>query len=376
MKNFLLLTGILCFATCWMTAQVQGTIIKTEADEVTVFAKPAASLTDVSLCNINFCISIPDQGLNTPTANITINHSDNLSWTVAGGNPDIIGGRAYYTFVGNDNNTNSLTTWNSSTDNPIVEITFSSSILEDVVRLDDLSPNGGGSFQSFWYVQIIGQGDITNYASMFYGEETVVNNGGASPSYVEAGNDITLPVEFLHFDANLTDKKDVLLNWKTASERNNSHFIVERSKNGVDFEEIARVEGAGNSTDTNDYTHLDEKPYNGISYYRIKQVDFDGKSDYSEIRIIKIDLGELVLYPNPTKDQLNIAFADILNGEVDLSIYNVSGQLMFDGKIQVLDGVSTLTLSDVNVHTPGVYVLAARQGTVDIIKQQKFVKVK
>ncbi len=97
-----------------------------------------------------------------------------------------------------------------------------------------------------------------------------------------------LPIELLSFTAKA--KHDVVeTEWSTASESNNAFFTVERSVDAEHFEKVGRVEGAGNSNVKLDYTFNDDAPYQGVSYYRLRQTDFDGGRTYSVIRAVEID---------------------------------------------------------------------------------------
>jgi hypothetical protein len=108
----------------------------------------------------------------------------------------------------------------------------------------------------------------------------------------------TLPITLLSFDAQLVDRRTEL-QWVTASEKNNDYFNIERSYNGTDWEFLDQVDGAGNSTELLSYHTYDFNPYRGITYYRLKQVDFDGKYSYSEIRSVA-NTDDLMILPNPS----------------------------------------------------------------------------
>ena len=118
--------------------------------------------------------------------------------------------------------------------------------------------------------------------------------GASSPS--------ALPVELLEFTATYLGANSVELNWTTAMERDNSHFIVQKRNEEGQFEQIGIVAGQGNSTDLNSYSFTDEDAQTGMNFYRLKQVDFDNSFSYSPVRKVQIllDLAELVIYPNPT----------------------------------------------------------------------------
>ena len=95
-----------------------------------------------------------------------------------------------------------------------------------------------------------------------------------------------LPIELLSFSGNSLDDANIL-EWTTSTELDNDYFIVERSSNGSDFEEIQKVDGAGNSNSAISYSIRDNDPLNGINYYRLKQTDFSGNYKHSSIIALK-----------------------------------------------------------------------------------------
>jgi hypothetical protein len=116
-----------------------------------------------------------------------------------------------------------------------------------------------------------------------------------------------LPIQLINFEAKINKLGIVDIKWATATEINNDYFSIERSKDGINFEEIRTVKGAGNSSRTLLYTTKDGKPLKGTSYYRLKQTDFDGTSSHSAIVSVSYSgfttMGEIVaninIYPNP-----------------------------------------------------------------------------
>lgn len=128
----------------------------------------------------------------------------------------------------------------------------------------------------------------------------------------DAGNFTGVPVRWLSFDAKVAEQ-DVILTWKTASEKNNKLFEVERSFDGVHFETGGPVKGNGNTNNISTYQFKDVNAMQSISdriYYRLKQVDFDGAFEYSAVRIIDRNLqhneATIQVYPNPFTDQITI----------------------------------------------------------------------
>ncbi len=134
-----------------------------------------------------------------------------------------------------------------------------------------------------------------------------------------------LPVELLEFDAWMDENSHVQLKWKTASELNNDFFTVERSVDGINFEEVTEVDGAGTSQEVLEYSNTDYAPYSGTSYYRIKQTDFNGEYSYSDIKVVENNRAvEIGVYPNPVHASLNI---DLPKDKVSsLRILDVSGK--------------------------------------------------
>ncbi len=117
-----------------------------------------------------------------------------------------------------------------------------------------------------------------------------------------------LPVNLVHFGANPING-DVVLDWTTVSESNSDYFSVESCNDAVNFKEVARLSAAGNSNTTLNYRSLDTSPHSGVSYYRLRQVDFDGKFMYSNIEVVNMPTlwdSEVVLSPNPVISTVDI----------------------------------------------------------------------
>jgi hypothetical protein len=135
-----------------------------------------------------------------------------------------------------------------------------------------------------------------------------------------------LPITLVYFTANPFNT-EVKLAWETAAEFNNDHFTILRSTNTVNWESIDVVPGSGNTSVTTDYTAYDEKPYSGISYYRLQQTDRDGRQSYSSIVSVNMGLGtSIIIYPNPATDYLFIT--NIISSKFEVSLVNSSGQQM------------------------------------------------
>jgi hypothetical protein len=140
-----------------------------------------------------------------------------------------------------------------------------------------------------------------------------------------------LPVNLINFIATKVDTV-VRLDWVTASEQNNDHFEIERSANGVSFSQIGIIKGNGNSTITLKYFFYDHKPLSGINFYRLKQVDFDGKSTYS--RVASIAFGsqienDLSIFPNPAEDNFSIRIDGWNPAQINLRMVSMGGETVY-----------------------------------------------
>lgn len=163
-----------------------------------------------------------------------------------------------------------------------------------------------------------------------------------------------LPVEFKSFTA-VRNRSNVQLTWVTSSEKNNSGFAVERNINGS-WQQIAWVPTQalnGNSDAVLVYNYTDLNNLKGISQYRIRQVDIDAKSKYSEIRSVRGEgqIGKTVVYPNPTNNgKVNIMFEEGA-GSRDISVADMSGRV-----VRQIKGISSNNITIENLN-PGMYTI-------------------
>lgn len=145
---------------------------------------------------------------------------------------------------------------------------------------------------------------------------------------------IVLPVTFHDFSANIVNKKVELI-WETATEANNDYFTVERSVDGIHFEPLVHIDGAGNSNELLRYSFVDEAPVQGLAYYRIKQTDFDGIFDYSlvlPVDILDVKDPWLNMYPSPAAEAIHIS-TDESSMNKPLIVYNAIGAEVWHGTV-------------------------------------------
>lgn len=173
-----------------------------------------------------------------------------------------------------------------------------------------------------------------------------------------------LPIELSEFKAVAIDNERVDINWTTVSEDNNDFFTVEKSKDGETFEEVGTIDGAGTTQSAQVYAFIDRSPYSGVSYYRLKQTDFDGMFSYSDFQTVFIEtaLSDLSIYPNPVKGNSKVMFELGASGQVNLVVSDLSGKSLIASEHKVVLGSNTI---DVNTSqlTTGMYLLTVNNAT-------------
>jgi len=180
-----------------------------------------------------------------------------------------------------------------------------------------------------------------------------------SEFFVSSASGAPLPVELLDFSA-FAKTDHTALHWATASERNAAYFAVERSINGVDFEEIGTVTAAG---DSDEYTAYSYQDYGSTSaaYYRLRSIDFDGSTDLSEVVYVDASAHEtnerltLAAYPNPTRGQLNV----VVNAAAKALLVDLSGRTVRSFAVAAGEGSSV----DITGLAAGIYTLVVHDGT-------------
>ncbi len=216
-------------------------------------------------------------------------------------------------------------------------------------------------------------GDFSNATQIETGRTYSPVSGSLTFTDVNLSNDVwftvgskfstfPLPIDLTKFTAKPIQDK-VLLNWETASEMNNDFFTIEKSRNGLDFIELARVDGAGNSSANIHYEYTDENPFPGLSYYRLKQTDFDGQFKYSEIETVLINKFSLRLYPNPAKNEIFVEVPSIDNYQI--LVYDSGGRVM-PLEMKKVGGVWEINTESLR---SGLYYLSATSFNEKVIKK-------
>ncbi|MGF1533821.1 MAG: T9SS type A sorting domain-containing protein [Bernardetiaceae bacterium] len=171
-----------------------------------------------------------------------------------------------------------------------------------------------------------------------------------------------LPVSLVQFSLQSDEERRVLLRWTTASERNNEGFYIEKSHNGIDFREIGFVRGIGDSDQLNRYVFLDEEQKAGRWYYRLRQIDYDGTTTYSNV--LTADLGQaralsseqFAVYPNPARDVLHVEGLHSLLEMPQMRLINATGAIVWQSSTQSLSKNYRMDI-DISHLARGFYIL-------------------
>ena len=182
---------------------------------------------------------------------------------------------------------------------------------------------------------------------------------------IESGAGITtLPVSLTTFTAKANKAGTVNLAWSTASEKDNAYFEVTRSTDGVNFNKIGQVAGNGTSNATNNYSYTDSKPVNGTNYYRLTQVDNDGKSAQSKVASAKVSLSasSLTVSVASNRNAIKVNYDAAADGQATFTIYNTAGVKLASINQNVNAGANQITVPVALGNA--VHVLKVSQGGV------------
>jgi subtilisin-like proprotein convertase family protein len=212
----------------------------------------------------------------------------------------------------------------------------------------------------------------------------LVSSGAiASFSPFTLGSEVTedinpLPVSWLTFEANRQGEVDAILDWTTGQEVDNSHFVVERSANGIKFEAVARIEAQNLPRGAADQ-HLDYRAAlhaeQGLLYYRIRQVDFSGAESYSPVRQVrfeKADFQFVAVMPNPFSNTVKVAYQLPASGEVQLRIVDMMGRTIWNKIESQTAGLQELEWNGSHL-AKGTYLIQIAHGsqiiTTKVVKE-------
>jgi hypothetical protein len=182
-----------------------------------------------------------------------------------------------------------------------------------------------------------------------------------------------LPIELLKFNG-IAQENSNLIEWSTIEEINNDYFVIESSYNGVLFKRIDMIKGAGNHSGLFEYNFVDENPGTGISYYRLKQVDYDGQFSYSNVISVKRSIGaEVSIFPNPTPKKVKLNF--VSRDDENITVYvNNAYKNIYNQKFPIPKGNHIIELEFFSDLPQGYYVIQILDKNDNIIKTEKIIK--
>lgn len=209
---------------------------------------------------------------------------------------------------------------------------------------------------------------VIDTANNIYAFSTILNNAATTAANrfsLVIGNQQALPVKLSGFYARAINNH-VELNWMTSAEKENKNFEVERSADGITFQNIGVVKGAGNSSVNLKYVFTDDKPFDGVSYYRLKQNDFSGAYTYSNVVLVdrggdKLNLKlKPSIFPVPANDVLHVDLKNETLTSAKIKITDVLGNEVLTQEIDA-DETNYIYPMDVNSLKNGIYMLVIEQ---------------
>lgn len=236
--------------------------------------------------------------------------------------------------------------------NPTSDIYFyynPASDLDGIAEADLQAQRGNLALSCPWEPPVGTVDVINNYVE-------VINVSAFSPWTLVNKNN-PLPIELLSFKGECKGK-NILLTWETATEVNNDYYTVERSINGETFNSVAVIQGAGNSSANLHYEYTDDFPFSGVLYYRLKQTDYDGKFEYSNIFSIRdcknLD-ASIYAFTHDMQSIIVIINTPIIKNYF-LTLYNMMGEEVFNRQINAMKGKTRIELQ-MEIIASGIYLL-------------------
>lgn len=205
--------------------------------------------------------------------------------------------------------------------------------------------------------------DGTDYTG--HGLDDIVEAGGVQGDGTLGAAPLNLPVEWVRFSA-IANGQDVLISWTTATEENNDFYQVEYSNDGVNFEVIAEIAGAGTTKLESNYRFTHFTPANANNYYRIRQVDFNGQFSFTNIMVVEMSNNdEQTITFSPANSQLDVTVSE--EELVQVMVFDMNGRVVAQ---QSNNGHSLVSISLDNLQS-GIYVCSVKN-TKGFVSTQKF----
>lgn len=222
---------------------------------------------------------------------------------------------------------------------------------------ENFSFDGSGSDDtngsiSQWYWNFgdgtTGSGEFATHTYTTSGTYTVhlqvTDNVGATNSMLQTITATVLPVELSRFEAKLTTENQIILDWETQSELNNQGFEIQRTADNKHWETLGFVEGNGTSLEVNTYRFIDENPFLGFNYYRLKQIDFDETSDFSAVEVVNNHYDNrqsmFKIYPTLANNFIHIETENV--DDLNVQIFDGMGRMLIEQSVTNTIDISTL----------------------------------
>jgi hypothetical protein len=199
------------------------------------------------------------------------------------------------------------------------------------------------------------------------GVSTDANASSSNTQWYAFGSADLLPVEITYFSAE-KNKEQVDVSWQTASELNSSYYEIQRSSDGVHFETIATEAAAGFSNSLLNYSFVDENPLKGFNYYRLKEVDSDGRSQFSDIAVVDFYTGntvlQLAMYPNPVEESATLNFEMPEQGKAKIEVFDALGKVVYSNETYFGEGANSIALADLAIASGNYFVRVLAQNAI------------
>ena len=381
MKRYLILIISFFLLSATTYAQIQATIkLGSQPNSVYITIRPVATITGAKFSTFQFALGIPSAVSTGITASV-VSLDPLMGYLAPQVSNEMLGAASYrvFGFSGDGLQTGTGTNFTAGMEYNYAEVFFTGAIITlNDVRIMQI-PAGGTTANVNFYVSDKGS-DVTNQAAQFYSTipANFSNDGaGYNGTSFATISPVVLPVKFTGFSVSKKEN-DAVLNWQVESESSiTDRYEVERSVNGVLFQKIATVAPKNNGNSTNSYDLTDNNissvNSNGILYYKIKQVDKDGKMIYSPIKNLRLNARPLTagIYPNPVKGTANLSIDLEKDADAVITITDASGKQLQNISTTLLKGANLKKINTASL-AAGSYLLkiqtATETKTISIVK--------
>ncbi len=242
---------------------------------------------------------------------------------------------------------------------------FNGSVNGDVVVTGEVTVGNSGNINNNGSVYFYDSSPDTGNSNLnggFDSRTDLENNNNSLYSFVE--NAGTLPVELISFVV-FPQNQQVKLSWATASEINNDKFEIQRTLDGKSFLTIGEINGNGTTNIRQHYNFVDNHPANGIAYYRLKQIDFDGQFDYSTLESVEMALSNALFRAGPTiaqQENIRIMANNIGEGTGKITVFDLSGATVYTSNQLIQNSNNSIELIGTQNLRNGIYLVTLELG--------------